>query len=379
MSTCTEKTETAPAAGAVLLVMNCFPILGAPPHRAHQEDGGACTIDTLDLSLKWVVHRAASLRAALIASRSTGSATARPVWVETTIAFASSSDSSASRRWHARLAALSNRALRNPSWTSRCSPRPAGELDPARVTFPGRQTSRPPPSDAPEIGGSKRSYSERLADDSIRPRSPTSSMRWTPGSASRRRAFRPRRPRTRGALSPCPRSPSAARAAARIARHRHRQPCEVAEKVERVRRLVHQHTSALALPGPAPARRCRSRRSAGRTDRRSTRERVTPGGLRRQPPGGRDHGPEALLEADAEQTSRSSAAAIIASASRASGASGFSHQDVRAGLERRDRQLGMRRMRRADHDDVRVPRRVARPSLRTPGRTPAPALRPHPR
>ncbi len=112
----------------------------------------------------------------------------------------------------------------------------------------------------------------------------------------------------------------------RHAPHRRGRARQVAEQVERVRRLVHQHAAAFALPRAAPARRAVVRvRTVERVDDRRRDERPEPA-LAISSRAAAITGRKRCWKHTPSSRPARSAAAIIASASRASGASGFSHR-----------------------------------------------------
>ena len=159
---------------------------------------------------------------------------------------------------------------------------------------------------------------------SIRPRSPTSSMRCTPGSAVDT-AMVPRAPfRTRPARSPCLRPPSAASAAATAPT-----PSPAVLRGDRADRACGAPgSSAHRRPRPPTSRasrRCRSSCSGDRAGRRSRRARAPRVdrlaiSVRAAAITGRKR---CWKQTPSSRPARS-AASIIVSASRASTASGFS-------------------------------------------------------
>ena len=125
------------------------------------------------------------------------------------------------------------------------------------------------------------------------------------------------------------------------------------EQIERVRRLVHQHTAALARPRSAPAGGAVvAVRAIERVDDRDAYELPEPTACD-QLVRGDDHRPEALLEADAEQPP-----SPLRSVDHRVGLACFDSErlldeHMGAYLERLDRERRVGRMRRADDDDIR--------------------------
>ena len=115
------------------------------------------------------------------------------------------------------------------------------------------------------------------------------------------------------------------RAAPRQAPDRRRRPCEVTEQIERVGRLVHEHTAALARPRPAPARGAVvGVRAIERVDDRDAYELAESAGRDRASRAAAITGRKRCWKQTPSSRPARSAASIIVSASRASTASGFS-------------------------------------------------------
>ena len=127
---------------------------------------------------------------------------------------------------------------------------------------------------------------------------------------------------------------------------------EVAEQIERVRRLIQQYATALPPPRTAPVG-CPvvHVRPVERVDDRHAYERPQPAVVE-QPSRGGDDRSEPLLEGDAEQLPRPFGGGDHRVGFARFDGQWLLAQDVRTAFRRRNRQLGVRGMRRCDDDDV---------------------------
>ena len=265
-----------------------------------------------------------SASSAAYTSRSTGSGTASPVCVESTIAFASSSDQSASRAG-ARGGEPVRIAAAKSACTSRWSPLPRRQCDllAHELRLVEHRRSRRSGAPRPAARTARRRATRRRSRSGRGRRRARCAARPAPSSTPP--ACRARRSRTRAAPSPCPRPPSAAPAAATPPTP---SPAEPARWQSRSS-VCGAWFISTPPPSPShvprqPAVRVVAVRAVERVDDRHAHELAEPAARRsahaqRRSPAGSAAGSRRRAAGPSR-----SAAAIIASASRASTASGFS-------------------------------------------------------